>query len=95
MQLHILVQASLKAQIVPTPDLTPWGHWHSTTTSETKVDMSTIHEDYHDFADIFHKSKASKLADHWPYNLKITLDEGTSFPTVRYTPCPGGTCCSA
>jgi len=42
--------------------------------------MSTIPEDYHDFMDIFSKSKASKLADHRPYNLKITLDEGTSPP---------------
>ena len=31
-------------------------------------------------SDIFSKSKASKLADHLPYNLKITLDEGTSPP---------------
>src|SRR5882724_11831505 len=53
---------------------------HSMSTSETKVDMSTIPEDYHDFVDIFSKSKAGKLADHQPYNLKITLDEGTSPP---------------
>jgi len=37
---------------------------HSTTTSEIKVNMSTVPEDYHDFTDIFRKSKASKLADH-------------------------------
>src|SRR5882724_397675 len=55
---------------------------HSTTTSEIKVDMSTVPEDYHEFTDIFSKSKASKLADHQPYNLKITLDEGTSLPFV-------------
>src|SRR5882724_2147750 len=53
---------------------------HSMTTSKTKVDMSTIPKDYHDFADICSKFKASKLADHQPYNLKITLDEGTSPP---------------
>jgi len=53
---------------------------HSATTSETKVDMSTIPKDYHDFLDIFSKSKASKLAEHQPYDLKITLDEGTSPP---------------
>jgi len=53
---------------------------HSTTTSETKVDMSTIPEDYHNFTDIFSKSKASKLADYRPYDLKTTLDEGTSLP---------------
>jgi len=50
------------------------------TTSKTKVDMSTVPEDYHDFTDIFSKSKAGKLANHQPYNLKITLDEGTSPP---------------
>src|SRR5882672_12961609 len=37
---------------------------HSTTTSEQLVDMSSIPEDYHDFADVFSKSKAGKLADH-------------------------------
>ena len=37
-------------------------------------------EDYHDFADVFSKSKAGKLADHRPYDLKITLDEGTVPP---------------
>jgi len=37
---------------------------HSVTTSETKVSMVTIPEDYHDFADIFSKYKAGKLADH-------------------------------
>ena len=30
--------------------------------------------------DVFSKSKAGKLADHWPYDLKITLDEGTIPP---------------
>src|SRR5882724_5613718 len=40
--------------------------------------MSTVPEEYHDFTDVFSKSKASKLADHQPYDLKITLDEGTS-----------------
>jgi len=53
------------------------------TTSETKVNMSTIPEDYHDFTDVFSKSKASKLADDRPYDLKITLDEGT---TPLYSP---------
>ena len=40
--------------------------------------MSTVPKDYHDFVDIFSKSKAGKLADHQPYDHKITLDEGTS-----------------
>jgi len=42
--------------------------------------MSSIPKDYHNFADVFSKSKANKLADHQPYNLKITLDEGIAPP---------------
>jgi len=37
---------------------------HSTTNSEILVDMSSVPEDYHDFTDVFSKSKAGKLADH-------------------------------
>jgi len=42
--------------------------------------MSSVPEDYHDFTDVFSKPKAGKLADHRPYKLKITLDEGTALP---------------
>jgi len=44
------------------------------------ADMNNIPEEYHDFADVFSKSKAGKLTEHQPYNLKITLHEGTSPP---------------
>ena len=49
-------------------------------TSSVPVDLSALPEGYHNFADIFSKSKAGKLADHRPYDLKITLDEGTVPP---------------
>ena len=49
-------------------------------TSSAPVDLNTLLEDYHDFMDVFSKSKAGKLAEHQPYNLKITLDEGTVPP---------------
>src|SRR5882672_6559773 len=52
----------------------------SMTTSEILVDISSVPEDYHDFADVFSKTKAGKLANHRPYDLKITLDEGTAPP---------------
>jgi len=80
MQLCILVQASLKLELFPTPDLTPWGHWSLHDHFQDKGRHEYHSQRPHDFADIFSKSKASKLADHWPYNLKITLDEGTSSP---------------
>ena len=50
-------------------------------TTSAPVDLSTLPEDYHDFMDMFNKSKAGKLADHRPYDLKITLDEGTVPPS--------------
>src|SRR5882672_1763106 len=53
---------------------------HSMTTSEIPVDMSSVPEDYHEFVDMFSKYKAGKLADHRPYDLKITLDKGTTPP---------------
>ena len=49
-------------------------------TSSALVNLNALPEDYHDFTDMFSKSKAGKLAEHQPYNLKITLDEGTVPP---------------
>ena len=49
-------------------------------TSSAPVNLSALLEDYHDFADVFSKSKAGKLAEHQPYDLKITLDKGTVPP---------------
>ena len=42
------------------------------------VNLDGVPEEYHDFTDVFSKSKARVLADHSPYNLKITLEEGAS-----------------
>src|SRR5882724_12424702 len=52
------------------------------------VNMNSIPEEYHNFADVFSKSKAGKLAEHQPYDFKINLDEGTSLHSVPSTPCP-------
>ena len=49
-------------------------------TTSTQVDLNALPEDYHDFADVFSKSKAGILAEHRPYVLKITLAEGTVPP---------------
>ena len=51
---------------------------HATTSAQ--VDLSSLLEEYHDFADVVSKSKAGILAEHQPYDLKITLDEGTVPP---------------
>src|SRR5882724_4231429 len=64
----------------PTPDLFSRGHWSFHDHIKPPVDMNSVPEDYHDFMDMFSKYKASKLAGHQPYDLKITLDEGTAPP---------------
>ena len=44
------------------------------------MDMENIPEAYQDFSDVFSKAKADTLAPHQPYNLKITLEDGTTPP---------------
>jgi len=39
-------------------------------------DLSNIPSKYHEFANIFSKTKAETLPPHYPYNLKINLEEG-------------------
>ena len=39
-------------------------------------DLSNIPSEYHEFADIFSKTKAEVLPSHCPYDLKINLEEG-------------------
>ena len=46
----------------------------------TLPDLLSISEEYHDFADVFDKAKADRLASHWPYDLKINLDEDSTPP---------------
>ena len=44
------------------------------------VNLDGVPKEYHNLADVFSKSKASVLANHYPYDLKITLEEGASPP---------------
>ena len=43
-------------------------------------DLSNVFSKYHEFANIFNKTKAEVLTPHHPYNLKINLKEGTQPP---------------
>ena len=43
-------------------------------------DLSAIPPEYHNYADVFSKVKASELPPHCKYNLKIDLEEGTLPP---------------
>ena len=57
----------------------------SASVSDEAPGFSTIPEEYHDYADMFSKFEASKLAPHCPYDLKIDLEEGfegTSPPPI-------------
>ena len=56
---------------------------HSATLSDSSppeetIDLTRVPSEYHNFADIFSKKKADTLAPHWPFNLKIELEEGAS-----------------
>ena len=52
---------------------------------EVLVDLSSVPEDYHEFADVFSKGKADVLPPHRPYDLKIDLEEGTPPPNRMYS----------
>jgi len=43
-------------------------------------DLSNISSEYHEFADVFSKTKAETLPSHHPYDLKINLEEGAQPP---------------
>jgi len=55
-------------------DLSLWGRSASTTPAEP--DMSSIPEEYHEYADVFSQERADALPEHRPYNLKIDLEDG-------------------
>ena len=50
--------------------------------SDKAPDLSQIPKEYHDYANVFSKAEADKLAPHQPYDLKIDLEEGTSPPPI-------------
>ena len=43
-------------------------------------DLSNVPSKYHEFADVFSKTKAETLPPHYPYDLKINLEEGAQPP---------------
>ena len=48
--------------------------------TSTLLDLDIVPPEYHNYADVFSKAKASELPPHRDYNLKIDLKEGTSPP---------------
>jgi len=48
--------------------------------TSTPPDLDIVPLEYHDYADVFSKVKASELPPHHDYDLKIDLEEGTSPP---------------
>ena len=59
---------------------TPKATGRSVSASPVTVNLDGVLEEYHDFTDVFSKSKAGILAEHRLYDLKITLEEGASPP---------------
>ena len=58
----------------------------SASVSDDVPDLSQVPAEYHDFADVFSKSKAFTLAPHRPYDLKIEIPEGTAPPVTPMYP---------
>jgi len=50
------------------------------TTISKKIDLSSIPKEYHEYADVFSKSKAETLAPHCPYDLRIDLEKDSHPP---------------
>jgi len=50
------------------------------TTIFEEIDLSTILEEYHEYTDVFSKSKAETLTPHRPYDLRIDLEEDSHPP---------------
>ena len=46
-------------------------------------DLSAVPGEYRDFVDVFSKAKASVLAPHQEYDLKIELEEGANLLPCR------------
>ena len=51
----------------------------STKLAETP-DLSNVSSEYHEFANVLSKTKAEILIPHYPYDLKINLEEGAQSP---------------
>src|SRR5258708_28735301 len=49
----------------------------ATSTAQPEDPLSGVPQEYHEFCNVFSGEKANALAPHWPYNLKINLEEGT------------------
>src|SRR4029077_13924190 len=52
----------------------------ATSVASEPTDLSAVPKAYHEFAEVFSKSKANTLAPHREYDLKIDLEEGTHPP---------------
>src|SRR5260221_5777431 len=46
-------------------------------TAQPEDTLSGVPQEYHEFHNVFSGEKANALAPHWPYDLKINLEEGT------------------
>src|SRR5260370_29210403 len=48
----------------------------ATLTAQPEDTLSRVPQEYHKFRNVFSGEKANMLAPHWPYDLKINLEEG-------------------
>ncbi len=54
-----------------------WLEAKAMSTAQPEDTLSGVPQEYHEFRNVFSGEKANVLAPHWPYDLKINLEEGT------------------
>lgn len=52
----------------------------STATLNSQDDSAGVPEEYHEYLDVFSKKKADQLPPHWPFDHRITLEDGKTPP---------------
>lgn len=52
----------------------------SANSAPEKINLSTVPDEYHEYADVFSDIRANTLAPHHLYDLKIDLEEGQPIP---------------
>src|SRR5260221_3627192 len=53
-----------------------WLEAKATSTAQPEDTPSRVPQEYHEFHNVFSGENSKVLAPHWPYDLKINLEEG-------------------
>src|SRR5258708_14478985 len=75
-EMFLLSLSSIQRMPNPFHTSPDWLEAKAASTAQPEDTLSRVPQEYHKFCDVFSGEKANALAPHWPYNLKINLEEG-------------------